>query len=310
MVTGAAGFVGSHLVRRLLVAGCDVAAVMRPSTEPWRLADLTNSIETIRCELDELSQPETASRLHGAALVFHLAAAGTNQSDNQLTRVLKTNVDAMAHVVALARALKVERLVCAGTGFEYGPTARATETSESRPVSEYAASKAAGLMLTRTLCRIEEVPLTWLRTFSVYGPLQAHYFVVPHTIVKALRGETIDITGGEQTRDFVHIDDVVDAYLAAAEVPSAADDVFNICTGVPTTIRGLVEDIVAATGGGARPSFGERPYRSREVWSSWGDPSKAARVLGWRPRTAIHEGLRATIDWFRRHAATYNEYRP
>ncbi|MGH9365790.1 MAG: hypothetical protein ACRD1B_11090 [Thermoanaerobaculia bacterium] len=81
-----------------------------------------------------------------------------------------------------------------------------------------------------------------------------------------------------------------------------------MCTEVPTTLRGLVEGIVAATGGGARPYFGERPYRSREVWSSWGDPSKAARVLGWMPRTATHGGLRATIDWFSKHAAAYNEY--
>jgi len=282
---------------------------MRPSTEPWRLADLMNSIDTLRCELHDLSQSETAARLNRAAVLFHLAAAGTNQSDNELTRMLKANVDAMAHVVALARALKVERLVCAGTGFEYGPTVKATETSEPRPVSEYAASKAAGLMLTRTLCRIEDVPLTWLRTFSVYGPLQAHYFVVPHTIIKALRGEALDITGGEQTRDFVHIDDVVDAYVAAAVAPNAAEDVFNVCTGVPTTIRGLVEGIVASTGGGARPSFGERPYRSREVWSSWGDPSKAARILGWTPRIALGDGLRVTIDWFRKHAAAYDEYR-
>jgi len=87
------------------------------------------------------------------------------------------------------------------------------------------------------------------------------------------------------------------------------NDVFNVCTGVPTTVRGLVEGIVASTGGDARPSFGERPYPSREVWSSWGDPSKAARMLGWTPRIALGDGLRVTIDWFRKHAAAYDEYR-
>jgi nucleoside-diphosphate-sugar epimerase len=232
-------------------------------------------------------------------IVFHLASAGVNQANQDAEEILQTNVMGTLHLLQMARKWNVERFVYCGSCFEYPAGRQLSESIMPAPMAEYGASKTAGWILTDTIFRRYGLPVVTLRPFTTYGPWEGSHRLVPHTITNALRGGRIDVTGGKQTRDFVFVEDVVEAFLAAALTPQAVGATFNVCTGQETSVRELVTLIVELTGNQAEPVFGAIPYRDTEIWSLSGNPSKSNQVLGWSARTSLRAGLSKTIQWFR-----------
>jgi nucleoside-diphosphate-sugar epimerase len=237
-------------------------------------------------------------------LVYHLAAVGMDPLQQDVEEILRHNLWGTLRVLQLAERVAPERLVFCGSGHEYGAASRAGEEVVPAPVSAYGVSKTSGWMLARARAQQAELPLVSLRPFPVYGTFDVSYRLVPYCVRRALAGAPLEITGGEQTRDFVYVDDVVEAFLAAGTAPGAVGGTFNVCSGVETSVRELVETVVELTGCAAAPRFGTRPYRPSEMWHLSGDPARAAEVLGWRATTPLREGLERTIAWFRARRET------
>jgi len=302
LVTGASGFIGSHLVRRLIEIGSSVVALIRPSANLWRIEDVIDRIETIEGDLRHLDRDKISAGLSDTKVIFHLAASGVDAAADDQATIVDTNVMGTLALLQLGCELEVDRFVYCGSCFEYGGGTRLREDHfNSDPISEYAASKTAGYLLANTFARRYGLPVTTLRPFQVYGPFEGSNRLIPQTIAKSLRGEEIELTGGEQSRDFVYVDDVVDAFLRAAMIPEAVGGTFNVCGGVETSVKDAVSAIIELTGGIAAPLFGALPYRPTEIWSLTGNPSRAEGILGWRSNTSLKNGLLQTISWVKQN---------
>lgn len=296
LVTGASGFVGSHLVRALVRQGHDVVSIFHKggSEEDKR---------HFRLDLRDSAALEKLFRQFHFSSVIHLAAAGVSADAETFDGLSAINVEATAALGRLAIANNVDRFLHIGTGFEYRPQAHPID--ESTPLGApnlYGASKAAGWMLLDALHRLAGLPLVTLRPFSLYGPGECAAKLVPYTILQALSGEPIRLTLGSQVRDYVFIDDVVEAVRLALSAPCAVGRVFNIGSGPADarSVRSLVEEILESMGAPMRLCWFDRACRSRrDPPYLVSDPTRAHVELGWRPRVGLAEGLARTIESYK-----------
>jgi nucleoside-diphosphate-sugar epimerase len=207
----------------------------------------------------------------------------------------------------MAQRLHSRFLYC-GSCFEYGSGARWTEEARPAPTTEYGAAKVGGWALVNAFAQRTGIEVVSLRPFTMYGPMEPPGRLIPSVVRQALAGRPIDLTPGDQARDFVFVEDVADAFVAAATTDSAVGRTFNICTGTAVTVRDVVRRILVATGSSSEARFGALAYRSTELSILSGDPTCAEEVLDWRARVSLDEGLARTIAWFRSVGAELPEY--
>jgi nucleoside-diphosphate-sugar epimerase len=296
-VTGAAGFVGAALVRRLLAHGNEVVAVVRPGTRPDRLAGVVDDVEVVEADF---GAPAEAAGLVAAArpdVCLHLAAAGAVVRDHDPRRVAVVNALAPFELALALSQSGCRRLVTAGSSSEYGSLDGAmSEDRAPLPDDVYGAAKLGGGLLARAAGAAAGLETCHVRLFSVYGPGEDERRLVPSVARALLEGRPIELTPGEQVRDFVYVDDVAAALEAAAVEPRAAGEVVNAGTGRQTRVRELCLLLAAAAGAETDLlRFGVRPYVEGERFSWRAGVEHAAEVLGWRASTQLEDGLRLTL---------------
>jgi nucleoside-diphosphate-sugar epimerase len=299
LVTGAAGFVGSAVVAEFVRRGHRVTAAVRPGSDPHRLEPLWGAIDLHQADLRD---PDAVERLVWKSrpeLCIHLAAAGAVTRCDDLDEVVAANTLAP---LALGRALERSgcgRLVTAGSSSEYGPAAGPMDEAHlPDPDDVYGAAKLAGMVLLRAAARTWNMRVAHLRLFSVYGPGEDPRRLVMSVLLALRTGAPIDLTPGGQVRDFVYVDDVARAFVAAGERDIASGIVVNVGSGAEVTVQRLA--VTAAAVVGADPSllrFGARPYRLGERFAWRASTDLAAEVLGWRATTPLGAGLAATNAW-------------
>jgi nucleoside-diphosphate-sugar epimerase len=305
LVTGAAGFLGSHLVPRLISAGASVCALDRPNARGW--ARIESVATCLRVDVDDLALPVHDDALHGVTTIFHLAAAGVVGELPDPREVVNGNIHGTMAVLMAARRLGA-RVVYCGSCFEYGSGERWSEDALPAPSTEYGAAKSAGWLISQAFARRTGVEVVSLRPFTMYGPMEPPGRLVPSVVRRALAGERIDLTPGDQARDFIYVEDVADAFVAAATHDAAVGGTFNVCTGTAVTVRHVVETVLRASGSASEARFGALAYRPTEYKMLSGDPSRAERVLGWRARVSLEDGLDRTIAWFKQVGTGLSEY--
>jgi len=306
VVTGGAGFIGSHTVDRLLGVGHRV--VVLDDFRTGKRANLahhagSDRLDVVACDVSHgifaALAPITAR--HGPAeRIVHLAAqvSVVHSVQNPLVD-MQVNYGGTLHILEYARATGVKKVVFASSAAVYGEVATMPvgEDTPTRPVSPYGIDKLASEHALDYYAAVHGVPGTALRFFNVYGPRQdpssPYSGVISIFADRARAGRTLTIFGdGGQTRDFVFVGDVVDALLAAA---AADGGVFNIGTGAETSVLDLHRLCAATAGSSAEPAF--EPARLGDARRSVLDVSRAREVLGWQARVGLEDGLRQTWDW-------------
>jgi nucleoside-diphosphate-sugar epimerase len=309
LVTGGAGFIGSHITRTLLRQGAAVRVLDNFSTgrrENLRASKeeaTSGSIDVIEADLRDQSQ--VAGAVRGIDVVFHEAAfVSVPESMERPQECLDVNVAGSLNLMEAARKAGVKRVVIASSAAVYGDLTDLplAEETPPRPLSPYAVSKQVDELYAGLYTRSFGLEVTALRYFNVYGPRQnpnsVYAAAVPIFIRRLLDGQAITVFGdGGQTRDLIYVGDVVRANLLAAEHPAAAGQVFNICTGNATSILELVEALRGLFPGARPPAFG--PVRAGDIYASVGRPTKAESLLGFRAEMVLADGLKATVEWMR-----------
>jgi NAD dependent epimerase/dehydratase len=315
LVTGAGGFVGSHLVQALARDGCEVRGFVR-YTSAARAGWLETLPPSERGELEivagDLRDAEAVHRAcEGVDAVFHLGAlVGIPYSYVHLREVVETNVTGTLNVLVAARDRGVSRLLYASTSEVYGG-AQYAPMDEAHPLSArspYAATKVGGEKLAESFQAAFGLPVVVLRPFNMYGPRQSARAVIPTIITQALAGREIRLGNTTTTRDFTYVEDTVAAFVRAACVDDAVGRTFNLGSGTEISIGDLVAVIRHLIGDASGPVLAD-PSRHRpaasEVSRLIADSRLASEVLGWRPAVGLEEGLRRTIAWIRQHLGEY-----
>ena len=314
LVTGAGGFIGSHLVERLVLAGAEVRAFVHYNSrgDPGRLqllpADTVAQVELIA---GDLRDPQTVrDAMTGIQTVFHLGALiSIPYSYRHPAEVAETNLMGTLNLLLACRDLKVERLVHTSSSQVYG-TAQRTPIDESHPLhgqSPYAASKIGADKLAESFYCSYNLPVVTVRPFNTYGPRQSGRAVIPTVITQALVNSTLRIGNLDTKRDFTYIDDTVNGFLCAGEAPCAEGKTYNLGTGKAIRVGDLVERITRKLNKAVRTvvdSTRLRPEGS-EVMHLVSDNDLARRELGWQPAVTLDDGLDSTIAWIRNHLDLY-----
>jgi len=303
LVTGGAGFIGSHLVQELVRRGERVRVVDNLSTgKRQNIAHLT-SVEFVEGELADLDVARRA--VDGMDYVLHQAAIpSVPRSVQDPITSNRANIDATLNVLVAARDARVKRLVYAGSSSAYGdtPTLPKIETMRTAPLSPYALQKLVGEEYCQMFTRLYGLETVTIRYFNVFGPRQdpsSPYSGVISIFISALcEGRQPTIYGdGEQTRDFTYVANVVDGVLRAASAPRASGEVINVATGSRISLNKLFNEMRSITGSTATVNYG--PPRAGDVRDSQADIAKAQALLGYQPLVSLEQGLRPTLDWYR-----------
>lgn len=299
-VTGGTGFVGANLVRRLLADGHEVHLLVRPGHHRWRLEDVADDLRWR--EVDLGARAELADLVHVMApdQVFHLAAHGAYSWQTDEEAIFAANVVATDNLVAACRRAAVPALVHTGSSSEYGAVDHAPAEDEAlHPNSYYALTKGWASLA------VQHAGYTSLRLYSVYGPWEDPRRFVPALVEHGLEGRLPPLADPDTARDFVHVDDVVEALLISTARPPAdgRGRIYNVGTGAQTTLRDAVELTRRTFGLGAEPAWATLAARSwdTDVWVA--DPRRIAAELGWRATTAFADGFARTVAWQRAQAA-------
>lgn len=306
LVTGGAGFIGSHIATALAERGERVRVLDNLCTgKRANLAHLEGKVDFIEGDLQDRAAVEKA--LDGVEVVFHQAALAS--VPRSVAAPLDTNAACVTGTVNLldaARQAKVKRLVYAGSSSIYGDRAgkgtAKSETDLPDPISPYAAAKAAGELYCQAFCATYGLPTVTVRYFNVFGPRQdpnsEYSAVIPKFVMKMLAGERPTIFGdGKQSRDFTYVANVVEGNLRAASAADAPGKTFNIACGESLDLLQLVAAINRVLGTKIEPIFD--PPRAGDVRDSLADISQAKAVLGYKPVVDFDEGLRRSIDYYR-----------
>lgn len=316
LVTGAGGFIGSHLVDALVRLGARVSVFVRYNSrgELGLLERLPRDIQQeVGVFAGDLKDPEALRRpTKGCELIFHLGSLiAIPYSYINPMDFVQTNVVGTANLLNSCLGNNVEKVVHTSTSEVYG-TAVYHPIDEKHPLqaqSPYSATKIAADKLAESYYRTFDLPLAIARPFNSYGPRQSARAIIPTIILQALDRDELMLGSLHPTRDFTYVEDTVAGLIEVAESPDSVGEVINIGYGTDISIGKLARKICSIMGNNAqicKDNERVRPEKS-EVERLICDNSKARTLLGWEPRVSLEEGLRRTIEWFKSHAGEYKK---
>jgi UDP-glucose 4-epimerase len=303
LVTGGAGFIGSHLCDELVRRGHRVrVADDLSSGKRSNLAHLPN-IELLQGDIADLSFAKDAVK--GCEFVLHEAAIpSVPRSVQDPVRSNRANIDGTLNVLVAARDAGIRRLVFAGSSSVYGdtPTQPKHEEMPTNPLSPYALQKAVGEQYLKMFTKLYQLETVTIRYFNVFGPRQdpssPYSGVISVFATALLENRSPKIYGdGEQTRDFTYVANVVDGILRACEAPGISGEVINVATAGRVSLNHLFREMRALIGADVEPTYTDA--RAGDVRDSQADISKARRLLGYQPLVSFEDGLRRTVEWYR-----------
>ena len=305
-VTGGAGFLGSHVVRELLSVGDEVVVLDDFSNgKRWHLDGLVGDPALTVIEGDITNPDDVARSFEGAAMVVHLAVLGLRQSILDPVRVNQVIVDGTLVCLEVARRNHVDLFVNCSSSEVFG-TASYVPMDEQHPLNPetpYAAAKVAQDMYVRSYGQTYGLPWLTVRPFNMYGP-NSHWQgargeVIPKMIVRAMNGEPLVIFGkGDQTRDFLYVEDAARAVVSAARQPECRGQTLNVASGKGTSIRRVAELICELMGLSPTDAISYQSSRPGDVQEHVGDSAKLAELTGFTPEVDFGDGLARTIEWF------------
>jgi len=311
VITGATGFIGANLTGRLLKDGHQVNVLIRKDSDLWRLKQILPEIHLHEVEFGNQEGLGSVINKIRPEWVFHLAAHGAYSWQNEPEPILQTNIIGTANLVAACLKSGFEVFVNTGSSSEYGVKDHAASEDEYiEPNSYYAVAKASATLFCRYVSQGKKVNIPTLRIYSAYGPYEEPTRFVPRLIISGLEGRLPPLVNPDVSRDFVYIDDILEAYLLAATTKvKELGAVYNVGSGKSTSIREAVEiarDVLKIK---AQPQWATMANRSwdTDIWIA--NIKKIENVLGWRPKYSFREGMENTVKWLLDHPQILEYYK-
>jgi nucleoside-diphosphate-sugar epimerase len=299
LVTGAGGFIGASLARRLIRDGDDVHLLVHPGCDLWRLDGISDGASVYEGRLEDADTVRRVLARVNPERVFHLAAHGAYPAQRDVEQMIEANVMGTINILEAALSIGVDHFVQAGTSSEYGHKDHPpVETEALEPQGAYAVTKATAALYCCARGRATGARVCTLRLYSAFGPWEEPSRLMPTLALRGLEdGDLPQLVSPSVARDFVYIDDVVDAFLAAAEGAQEPGSVYNIGTGIQTTLGEVVEIARRVLRINREPIWSTMPDRDWDTTVWVANAGAAARDLGWRPKVDVESGFRRLVDW-------------
>ncbi|WP_291641934.1 NAD(P)-dependent oxidoreductase [Clostridium sp.] len=322
LVTGGTGFIGSNLIKELLEKNWIVYALVRKNSSLGykRLKGVKN-IKYIYVEelfkhnykeLDEvaLDNEDIAKTLPQFDICFHLAAYGVDYRQQNVNELIDGNIKFTLDVLNFCKDNKTKKVINTGSCFEYGLNEgkKINEEDKLNPHSLYGSAKASSVIMANAYSEKNNIPLVTVRPFGIFGENEGLHKFVPQLMKAVILNENMEMTSGEQVRDYLYIKDLAEAYIAIALTDLPLYEAYNVCSGEEVKIKDLAIKVAEIANDSLKSfNLGAVPYRKNEVMHFVGDNSKIKKYTKWEPKYNLQQGLKRTYEWYKVNWRKYNE---
>lgn len=301
LITGATGFIGACLTRKLIAQKKQVSVIVRDKRLNWRLQDIASKLDIYECDLLSESLDTVVARIM-PTYIFHLASYGSLPSENIITKMIDVNIKGTINLINAIKKHKFKLFINTGSSSEYGVKSKKMKESDIiAPINDYGVTKGAATLFCQKEAIRNNLSIITFRLFSPYGYFEDKSRLIPSLIVSALKNQSIELSFPNNVRDFIFIEDVVDAYIKATESKSNPGEIFNIGTGKQRQVSDVVNLVLQITNSNSKIAWGKAKKQTRQIepkkWEA--DISKAKDILKWRSQHDLNSGLKKTIEWFR-----------
>lgn len=308
LITGATGFIGANLVRYFISKGEDVSIFTRKTSNKWRIKNVLKNVTEYEVDLANIDRLDEILSKIKPDIIFHTAIYGGYPFQTNTKKIFETIFWGTINLVSACKKIDFELFVNTGSSSEYGIKNQPMKENDIlEPVTDYGIAKSAATLYCQKVVKVEGYPIVTLRLFSPYGYYEDTARLIPAVIIASLQQKNPNVTSPDSVRDFIFIEDVIDAYIKAVEnKDKIGSEVFNIGYGKQYTVGEVVNKIIKLTGDKVKPQWGSvsNPRTEPTMWQA--DISKAKKILNWQPKYNLTQGLEKTINWFRENMNLYN----
>ncbi len=299
LITGGAGFIGANLTKKLINSGYNIDLTLRKSSNLWRIKDILDKVKIHYVDLLDKNKLTKIVKKINPIFIIHLATYSDYRNEADVEKMTDVNIKGTLNLLHASKNIGYKMFVNTGSSSEYGTKNKPMRESElTEPISFYAATKTSATLLCQVFAREYKKPIVTLRPFSVYGPLEENKRFIPTIIKAVIKNKAIKLTPGNQRRDFIYIDDIVDIYIKTIfQGKKLSGQILNMGTGLEYTNDEVVKILFEIAGKKVKIEKGTFPKRLWDT-SHWvTDISKIKKYLKWKPKFSLEDGLKKTYDW-------------
>lgn len=309
LITGASGFLGSNLARKLVKSKNQISVMYRKQSNLWRIRDIISNLDSHIVNLDNLSLLKQEIKKIKPDIVYHFATYGFHPLQKNINAMIKTNIIGTINLIrALNENDQIDKFVNMGSFFEYGPKTNAIKENQCpNPVSPYSITKVAQTQFAKYFSTKNNFPIVTLRLFYPYGMYEQPGRLVSDIMIAAVQQKTLHLTSPNSRRDFIFIHDVINALLNVTKTPKINGEIFNIGGGKEYSIGEIVNLVQKIIHHDLKISYDNKKQREfdKRGGKGFANLEKTKKILHWKPTYSIKQGLSKTYDWYKKHIELY-----
>lgn len=309
LITGGGGFIGANLARRLIGLGYNVHFIWKKDSDPWRLLDIKNKIHFHTVNINDQKKLTILLKKVKPVAIYHLATYSSYRNQEEVKQIFDISVNGTLNLLLASRDIPYKIFVNTGSSSEYGFKKNPMKENDTlKPVSFYASAKSAQTLLCQTFSYHYKKNIVTIRPFSVYGPYEQKDRFIPVITRSLINDQSIKITSGNQRRDFIYIDDIIDIYIKTIEhADKISGKILNAGSGIEYTNDEIVKKLFRITG---KKVPIEKGKFTKRIWDSphWvANINMVKNELKWKPKYSLEKGLKNTYDWFLKNEEMYDK---